>query len=189
VECHHDAVARLPDILTCEGLELRRWEPTFTGAMISAIRKSFAELQQWMSWAQELPTADELCQVLLDGQTAFDANLAWEYAIFETEAEQLVGGTGLHPSDRPDCFEISYWVHTDWTGRGIATAPTSALFEAAFTHLGEATQIAIRMDQANGASAAIPRKLGFTLDHEEDHDVLAKGHTGRAFVWIRDRMS
>lgn len=65
----------------------------------------------------------------------------------------------------------------------------SVLVDAAFTHLGEATQIAIRMDQANGASAAIPRKLGFTLDHEEDHDVLAKGHTGRRFVWIRGRMS
>ena len=176
-------MARLPDILTCEGLELRRWDTAFTEPMISAIQASFPELQQWMSWAQKMPTADELHQVLLEGQTAFDANRAWEYAIFE--AEQLVGGTGLHRSDRPD----HYWVHTAWTGRGIATATTSALVEAAVTHLGEATQIAIRMDQANGASAAIPRKLGFTLDHEEDHAVLAKGHTGRRFVWVRDRMS
>lgn len=189
MKCHHHEVARLPDILTCEGLELRRWDTAFTEPMISAIQKSFAELQQWMSWAQKMPTADELRQVLLQGQTAFDANRAWEYAIFETEAEQLVGGTGLHPSDRPDCFEIGYWVHTDWTGRGIATATTSALVEAAFTRLGEATQIAIRMDRANGASAAIPRKLGFTLDHIEDHAVLAKGHTGSRFVWVRDRMS
>ena len=80
-------MARLPDILTCEGLELRRWDTAFTEPMISAIQKSFAELQQWMSWAQKMPTADELRQVLLQGQTAFDANRAWEYAIFETEAD------------------------------------------------------------------------------------------------------
>jgi len=157
--------------------------------MISAIRESFAELQQWMDWAQEMPSVDELRQVLLQGQMAFDANEAWEYTIFETETGQLVGGAGLHPSDRPDCFEIGYWVHTDWTVRGIATATTSALVDATFTHLDEATQIAIRMDQANAASAAIPRKLGFTLDHEEEHEVRAKGQTGRRFVWIRDRMS
>jgi RimJ/RimL family protein N-acetyltransferase len=189
VECHHDQVARLPDILTCEGLELRRWDPAFTEPMISAIRTSFAELQQWMDWAQVVPTVDELRQVLLQGQLTFDANEAWDYTIFETAAGKLVGGGGLHPSDRPDCFEIGYWVRSDWTGRGIATATTSVLVDAAFTHLGEATQVAIRMDQGNRASAAIPRKLGFTLDHEEDRDVLARGHTGRGLVWIRDRMS
>jgi RimJ/RimL family protein N-acetyltransferase len=132
----------MPDILICEGLELRRWDTAFTEPMTSAIRKSFAELQRWMSWAQEMPTVDELRQVLLQGRMDFDANQAWEYTVFETEAEQLVGGTGLHPSDRPDCFEIGYWVRSDWTGRGIATAATGALVDAAFTHLGEASQSA-----------------------------------------------
>ncbi len=142
-----------------------------------------------MSWAQKMPSVDELRQVLMQGQMDFDANLAWEYTVFETQAGELVAGIGLHPSDRPDCFKIGYWVRSDWTGRGIATATTGALVDAAFTYLGEATQIAIRMDQANHPSAAIPRKLGFTLDHEEDREVLAKGHTGRGFVWILCRNS
>ena len=155
--------------------------------MMSAIRMSFAELQQWMSWAQEMPDVDELRQVLIEGRMAFDADQAWEYAIFETESGQLVGGIGLHQSDRHECFEIGYWVHNDWTGRGIATAATAVLVDAAFAHLDEATQVQIRMDQANLLSAAVPRKLGFTLGHEEDRDVRAKGHTGRGFVWIRNR--
>ena len=187
IGCQHGDVARLPGILICEGLELRRWDPAFTKPMIAAIETSFAELQQWMSWAQEMPTVDELRQVLLDGQLAFDADRAWDYAIFETESGQLVGGSGLHPSNRPDRFEIGYWVRSDWTCRGIATAATSALVDAAFSDLGEITQIVIRMDQANRASAAIPRKLGFTLDHEEDRDLLAKAHTGRGYVWIQHR--
>lgn len=189
MECHHDDVARLPWVIACEGLELRRWDPAFAQPMFSAIETSFAELQQWMSWAQEMPTVDALRQVLLDDQLAFDADRAWEYGIFETATGQLVGGTGLHPSDRPDCFEIGYWVRTDRTCRGLATAATSALVDAAFSGLGEATQIVIRMDRANRASAAIPRKLGFTLDHEEDRDLLAKAHTGRGLVWIRHRSS
>jgi RimJ/RimL family protein N-acetyltransferase len=187
VECHHGDVARLPGVIACEGLELRRWGPAFVKPMLSAIETSFAELQQWMSWAQEMPTVDGLRQVLLEGQLAFDADRAWEYAMFERETGQLVGGTGLHPSDRPDCFEIGYWVRTDWTCRGLATAATRALVDAAFSGLDEATQMVIRMDRANLASAAIPPKVGFTLDHEEDRDLLAKAHTGRGFVWIRRR--
>jgi RimJ/RimL family protein N-acetyltransferase len=196
VHCHHEAVARLPAVVPCrdspsgDGLILRRWDPAFAEPMLTAIRSSFAELEQWMSWAQEMPTVDQLRQVLVQGQMSFDANEAWDYALFETgaAAEQLVGGAGLHPSDRPERFEIGYWVRTDRTGRGLATAAATALVDAAFTYLDEVTRVAIRMDRANRASAAIPRKLGFALDHEEDRDVVAKGHTGRGLVWIRDRM-
>lgn len=187
VQCHRAGMSRLPDILKGEGLELRRWDPAFAEPMIEAIRRSIAELQQWMSWAQAMPTLHELRRVLVRGQMDFDADLAREYSIFETESEQLVGGAGLHPSDRPDRYEIGYWVRSDHTGRGFATTATTTLVDAAFTHLGEGTQIAIRMDRANRASAAVPRKLGFSLDHQEDRDVLAKGHTGRGLGWIRDR--
>jgi RimJ/RimL family protein N-acetyltransferase len=155
--------------------------------MLTAIRTSFAELQRWMSWAQKMPTTDALRQVLMQGQLDFDANLAWEYTVIGAESEQLVGGVGLHLSDRPDRFEIGYWVRSDRTGRGIATAATGALVEATFTYLSEATHIAIRMDHANLSSAAIPHKLGFALNSEEDRDILAIGHTGRGYVWILDR--
>ena len=100
-----------------------------------------------------------------------------------------VGGTGLHRSDRSDCFEIGYWVRSDCTGRGIATAATSALVEAAFTHLGEATQIAIRMDQANGPAPPFRENWDLPWTTEEDHVVLAKGRTRRRLVWVRERMS
>jgi hypothetical protein len=85
-------MARLPWVIACEGLELRRWGTSFAEPMLSAIGTSFEELQQWMSWAQEMPTIDNLRQVLLEGQLAFDADRAWEYAIFQMEKEQLVGG-------------------------------------------------------------------------------------------------
>jgi RimJ/RimL family protein N-acetyltransferase len=186
-------VTRLPDVLTLEGLELRRWDPAFTNQMIAAIRLSFAELQQWMAWAQTMPTADELRSVLAQGRSAFEEDRAWDYAVFERgagkTARQLVGGAGLHPSKRPDCYEIGYWVRSDRTGRGIATAAAAALVDAAFTHVDEARRVVIRMDQANHASAAVPRKLGFVLLGEEDRDRLAQGHTGHGFVWVRDRMT
>ena len=142
-----------------------------------------------MSWAEEMSRVDKLRQVLLKGQMAFDANQAWEYTIFETEAEQRVGGTGLHHSrDNPKYFEIAYWVHCRLNGRGIATTKASIPNGTAYTHLGEATQVAIPVSQTT-APAGDSTVSKFTLDHEEDHDVLAKGHLGRRLVWIRDHMS
>ncbi len=70
---------------------------------------------------------------------------------------------------------------------GVATSVTRTLSAAVFEHLEEAEQIIITMDQANVASAAIPRKLGFALIGEEDRDIITKGHTGRGFVWTLDR--
>ena len=110
---------------------------------------------------------------------AFDADQAWEYAIFETESGQLVGGIGLHRSDHHECSRLGTGSIPIGPAEGIATAATAVLVDAAFAHLDEATQVVIRMDQANHLSAAVPRKLGFTLGDEEDRDVRAKGHTGR----------
>jgi RimJ/RimL family protein N-acetyltransferase len=155
--------------------------------MLEAVRDSLAELRQWMSWAQTMPTTGTLRDVLRQGQLDFDADRSWEYAIFDRRSEQPIGGAGVHGSDRPDRFEIGYWVRTDRTGEGIATAAARSLVDAAFAHLSEAAALAIRMDQANRASAAIPPKLGFTLDHEEDRDVVAVGHTGRGYVWLLHR--
>jgi RimJ/RimL family protein N-acetyltransferase len=60
------------------------------------------------------------------------------------------------------------------------------LVGAASGYLDAATRIVIRMDQANLASASVPRKLGFTLDAREDREITAKSHTGRGYVWILD---
>lgn len=44
----------------------------------------------------------------------------------------------------------------------------------------------IRCDQANAASAAVPRKLGFRLDRIADAVVRAPGETGRQLVWVKE---
>jgi RimJ/RimL family protein N-acetyltransferase len=43
------------------------------------------------------------------------------------------------------------------------------------------------MDRANGASAAVPRKLGFTLIREEERPRVTPGHTGVGLIWSLDR--
>jgi hypothetical protein len=59
--------------------------------------------------------------------------------------------------------------------------------EAAFRYLSNASQIVIRMDVADLASASVPPKLGFSLVQQEDREILTKGHTGRGHVWALQR--
>ena len=42
-------------------------------------------------------------------------------------------------------------------------------------------------DEANVRSAAIPKRLGYTLDRVETRPPEAPGETGRMQIWVRDR--
>ena len=51
----------------------------------------------------------------------------------------IVGAGGLHARVGPDALEIGYWVHADWTRRGVATALAAALCDEAFSEARIAT--------------------------------------------------
>jgi RimJ/RimL family protein N-acetyltransferase len=154
--------------------------------MLIAIEESMPELEQWMSWAQQTPSARGLHEILRQGEIDFHADRGWDYTILDTQSRDVVGSAGLHRTDDPERFEIGYWVRTSRTRRGVASSATHAIISAATTYLDAARQIVIRMDRANLASASIPRKLGFRLESEEDREIVAKGHTGRGYTWILD---
>ena len=180
-------MAALPDALAAGAVELQRWRPDRLDQVLEAVAASFPDLHRWMPWARTMPTAAELLEVLRAGEAAFEADREWNYFLVEPDADRLVGGAGLHPRSGPGTIEIGFWVRSDRTGRGYATAAAGALTEAAFTHLDPVEQVEIRMDRANLASAAIPVKLGFRLLAVEEREVLTPGHTGRGLIWARRR--
>jgi RimJ/RimL family protein N-acetyltransferase len=182
-------VALLPDVLRAGPVELRRWRPAFADALIPVIALSFAELQLWMDWAQVMPAVEDLRSVLETGEAAFDTDQEWNYTVYEPVTDTLVGGAGLGRGVDPLALNIGYWTRSDRTGRGYATAAARALTEVAFTLIPDIQRVEIHMDKANAGSAAVPRKLGYRLDHEEVRQVEAPGHTGHGFVWVLDRPS
>ena len=60
-----------------------------------------------------------------------------------------------------------------------------AALTAAALALPGVTRVEIHCDEANNASAAIPRKLGYQLDRIDRHDPEAPGEQGRRMVWVR----
>jgi len=181
-------VAALPAVLTAGSVQLRCWIPSFAEAMLVAIEESFAELEQWMDWAQEVPTVGGLPEVLRQGELNSDSDRGWDgdYTIFVAESDDVMGGVGLHRTEDPGKFEISYWVRTSQTRRGVATLAARTVISAASAGLESARQIMMRMDQANLASASVAQKLGFALHAQVAQRIAAAGHTGRGYVWTLD---
>ena len=155
--------------------------------MLAAVEASFPELHRWMPWAATMPTADEMSTVLQEGEAAFDGDQEWSYVLIESDSGEVVGSAGLHRRGGPGTIEIGYWVRSDRTGQGYATAAARALADAAFTWLDDVERVEIRMDGANRASAAVPPKLGFRPLGGESRDLLAPAHSGGGLVWARDR--
>ena len=57
-------------------------------------------------------------------------------------------------------LEIGYWIRASQAGRGFATEVAAALTRVTFEMDG-LERVEVRVDPANDASLAIPRKLGF----------------------------
>ena len=177
----------LPDTLAAGPVQLLRWHEDQLDDLMVAIGLSFTELQRWMPWADSMPSAAAELAVLASGSAAFDADREWQYLIHETSSGDLVGGAGLHRRLGPTALEVGYWIRSDRTGLGYATAAAGALTNAAFAHVGGVDTVEIHTDAANLASAAIPPKLGFTLAREEPRSPQTRGGTGTFLIWELER--
>jgi RimJ/RimL family protein N-acetyltransferase len=179
-------MALLPDTLAAPPLELRRCRPDHLDALMSALASSQPELARFLPWADPMPTTEAERTFIEQSMAEFETGVAYGFFLFERSGGELVGGAGLVPTEAPGRFQIGYWVRSDRTGRGYATAAARALTTAALEQLG-LDEIEIRMDQANLASASVPPKLGFQLDRVMERDITAAGHSGAGYVWMMSR--
>ncbi|MEW6286547.1 MAG: GNAT family protein [Chloroflexota bacterium] len=145
-----------------ERLVIRCYQPSDTQLLANSILESLDHLKPWMPWAHDEPRP---FNVRLQGvqrfRGRFDMQEDYIYGIFNPEETRLLGGTGLHTRIGEQQLEIGYWIHKDYTGRGLITETATALIKVAFEII-HVHRIEIHCDPRNHASAAIPRKLGFT---------------------------
>jgi ribosomal-protein-serine acetyltransferase len=180
-------VALLPDTLDAGAIELCRSDPKFRDGVVEAYDASYAEVHRWLVWAQRDPTPEDFSTFLDEDSARFETDSGWRYIVLEKTSSAVVGWSGIRPTDSVDVVSIGYWVRTDRTRLGYATAASRCLTDAAFTYLSNVDRVQIQMDQTNAASIAIPRALGYRLDRETEFEPLTPGHSGKGFVWVLDR--
>jgi RimJ/RimL family protein N-acetyltransferase len=175
-------VATPPYRIVTPRLVIRCYRPADAQALETAIHASLDHLRPWMPWAHAEPEPLEAkVQRLRAFRGKFDLDQDYVYAIFSPDESRLVGGTGLHPRVGADALEIGYWIHAGEAGKGLARESTAALTRVAFEVAG-VRRVEIRCDPANAASAAIPRKLGYT------HEATLRGRSTTETGAPRDSM-
>jgi RimJ/RimL family protein N-acetyltransferase len=176
-----------PERIDAGTVILRRVRATDAGAIAAAVGTSLDYLRPWMPWAT--PEAAERSSQL--GRVA-EADQMWEsgasyiYSVLTADHGTLVGEIGLHRRTEDHSVEIGYWIAARHAGRGFGTLAAGAMTQAGLA-LSGVCRVEIHCDEANGASAAIPRKLGYRLDRIEQRQPEAPGETGRLMVWVQER--
>ena len=140
---------------------LRCWNPADAPALKAAVEASREYLIPWMPWAHQETTLQMQIDRLRQARSTFDIGEDFTYGILSRDETQVLGSTGLHTRAGDRAREIGYWIHVDHTGQGYATESSAALTKVAFLIEG-LDRVEIHCDPANAASAAIPRKLGYT---------------------------
>lgn len=143
-------------------LVVRCYNPSDAQLLADSIAENVEHLKPWMPWAHDEPEPFEAkVDRVKRFRGLFDTEEDYIYGIFDPEETRLLGGTGLHTRVGEDQLEIGYWIHKDYTNQGLVTESTAALVKVAFEII-HVHRLEIHCDPGNMASAAIPRKLGFT---------------------------
>jgi RimJ/RimL family protein N-acetyltransferase len=189
----HDETVTMPETFDLgDGLVLRRATAAHAAAMAHAVGESLEHLAPFMPWADATNARPAVQHARLVGiEQLWTLGKEYQFAVCSADDtdDRVMGCVGLLGRDRwgvsAHSTEIGYWVHVDWCGRGIATRSSRALTDASFAVL-DAQVVVIACDQANGASNAVPAKLGFTHDRTVDRRPEAPGESGHLQLWITD---
>jgi len=173
------------------GVVLRRHRLDDVDALHAVIEESRDHVRPFMPWADQC--RDETAGFITHAVAGWDARSEFNYLITRPadeasgDPEQILGGAGFGSRGGPaSVFEIGYWLRPDTTGRGVMTAVAGRLADLAL-EFDEVERVEIRCDEANIRSAAVARRLGFTLDRMEDMPITSPGEHGRDTVFARRR--
>ena len=160
-------------------LTLRRYRNDDLDDLVRAVTESEDHLRGWLPWVAGHSVESEAA-FLAQSARDWESGTAYNYAIRTDGA--FAGGIGLMARIGPGGLEIGYWVHRDFTRRGLATAASAALVEQAF-RLPGVDRVEIVHDELNVASGGVPRKLGFTEVGRRPIEPRPLQGTGVGVVW------
>lgn len=182
----------VPEMLHTPRMLLRPWRAEDAASLLPILQANQAHLGPWIPPRISEPSPlPELERRLAGFAAEFMADREWRYALLSPDESQIIGEVSLFPRDAAgrvpllaaDRAEIGYWVRADMTGRGLATEASRAMLDVGRT-LARLLHAEIRCDARNAPSAAVPRRLGFTLATTLEEPASSPGGSvGQLQVW------
>ncbi|HZC06819.1 MAG TPA: GNAT family N-acetyltransferase [Ktedonobacterales bacterium] len=159
------------DELTDDRVTVRPHHQSDFDELWEAIQESRDELRPWLPFADQ--SQEELRNWLAQTEAKWITREMLGMGIVERSTGRLVGNIGLMVrSWEIGSFEIGYWLRTSATGHGYMSNAVRLVADFAFDHL-DAHRVMIRCDAENARSAAVPTRLGFTLEGRMRRDFSA----------------
>jgi RimJ/RimL family protein N-acetyltransferase len=168
-----------PTEFTTDRLLIRLPMPGDGKVMYEAINASIEELKPWLPFAQMEQTEEDVEVNIREAHLKFLKREDLRLLVFHKDTGELVASSGLHRIDWDiPKFEIGYWIDSRHSGKGYMTEAVQGITDFAVNEL-KARRVEIRCDTRNSKSAAIPERLGFTLEGILRNDSLEIGSTTR----------
>lgn len=178
----HPSQIQLFDELVGDRIILRPVRLDDFEEMWEATQESRDDLRPWLPFADQPEV--ELRNYLSRAVAAWYTRESMSMAIVERETQRMLGNIGLMvKSWNIGSFEIGYWLRTSAVGHGYMTEAVRLVTDFAFNNL-DAHRVMIRCEADNVRSAAVPQRLGFTLEgHLRQNYESPDGHVADTLVF------
>jgi len=174
------------EVIETPRLLLRAVRDEDVNMILESALRSHEQLRQWMPWATARPTAESVAEFVRASQEGRRRGELFDFVILRRSDGSHAGNLGVHDVhwDVP-CFEIGYWLHTDFQGQGYGKEAVEAITASLFENQ-HAERIQIRCDARNERSAALALRAGFVLEARHHHDSRDNdGELNDTLVFVR----
>lgn len=161
--------------------ELRLLMPHHAAAHAALVQKNLHRLQRWLPFVTpdfDEARARELINRYLKRLAEDEAMLL---GIFYQN--EFAGWIAFREwIRRNQTTEIGYWIGEEFEGKGLITKAVQAMIRYAFTELGM-NRVEILMEVENVRSAAVPERLGFTMEGVKRQGFWVHGQPRDVYVY------
>jgi len=175
---------RFPELITSSRLELRKHVQDLAETMYRYVDQDRERLRVFLPWVDETTSVAAEADFIKMTHESWEKGTLFDYGIFERKTGVYMGNVGVHHiAWTHDCCEFGYWILSGFEGKGYVSEAVTALAEVSFG-LGF-HRLEIRCSSHNPKSAAIPKRLGYSLDGTLRENVIEQGRYRDTLVFAK----
>jgi len=155
-----------------------------------AIWASLEDLQRWMPWAKD-PSFETTEAFVKKSDMGWHNRRAEDFpmVVMHKEDQKIIGATGFNEQSDPQkgIYEIGYWMHKKYQGKGLMRECVNALTKFALVAL-QAKYVQICTQTDNNKSVLIAKSCGYQLEETlKTHRIdCLSGKSADSFLFVCD---
>lgn len=145
-----------------DNLALRSFKIEDAIVLFDIINRNRQHLRPWLTWVDQIQSAKEAEQFILDSFTQIDNQAGLELAIIFDG--KIIGSVGMqHWNHQLNKAQIGYWITKEFEGKGIMNKCLMQFIKYLFTQVG-LNKIEIHFVSSNQKSASVIKRLNAPIE-------------------------